>query len=93
MELEQLNEIIGGFIRENFLIGRPADFVGGADSLLEKGVLDSTGILQVVAFLEESLGIKVDDEDIVPENLETIDNIVQYAQRKLRRATQCCKTT
>ena len=86
MELNDVSGRVNGYIRGNFLIGRPADYLKETESMLEKGVLDSTGILEVVGFLEETFGIKVEDEEMVPENLETINNIIRYLQRKLGMA-------
>jgi len=45
-------------------------------------VIDSTGVLELVGFLEENFGVRIQDEDLVPENLDTIDNIVQFVTRK-----------
>jgi len=45
-------------------------------------VIDSTGVLELVGFLEENFGIRIQDEELVPENLDTIDNIVQFVTRK-----------
>ena len=46
------------------------------------GIIDSTGILEVIFFLEENFGIKVEDEEMVPENLDSIDNLVAFVARK-----------
>ncbi|KUL42764.1 acyl carrier protein [Streptomyces regalis] len=54
--------------------------------LIEKGILDSLGLLSLVTHLENSLGIQVDDRDIVPENLGTLRTIDQYVARKLEEA-------
>jgi acyl carrier protein len=56
------------------------------DSLLETGVIDSTGVLELVAFIEETYGIKVEDEEIVPENLDSISNITSYIGGKLSQS-------
>ena len=45
-------------------------------------MIDSTGVLELVGFLEENFGVRIQDEDLVPENLDTIDNIVQFVTRK-----------
>ena len=70
------------FIEENFLL-EENDHLGNEDSLLEKGIIDSTGVLELVAFLEESYHFKINDEDLVPENLDSIRNIGQFIQNKL----------
>ena len=80
----QMTEQIREFIAENFLFG-PADEIGDTDSFLESGILDSTGVLQLVDFLEETYGIKVEDEEFVPENLDSIEKISAYLTGKLGR--------
>jgi len=49
---------------------------------LELGIIDSTGVLELVGFVEEKFGFQFQDEDLVPENLDSIDNLVSYIQRK-----------
>ena len=70
------------FIIENFLFGNTETPLADGDSFMQKGILDSTGILEVVSFIEEKFGIAVDDEDLIPENLDSIDNIVAFVARK-----------
>jgi acyl carrier protein len=70
------------FIEENFIL-EEEDNLGDEDSLLEKGIIDSTGVLELVAFLEESYHFKIKDEELVPENLDSIKNISQFIQNKL----------
>lgn len=69
------------FIVENFLLGKDSGFDNG-ESLLESGVIDSTGIMHVVAFLEERFGIAVDDEDMIADNLESVNRIAAFVERK-----------
>jgi acyl carrier protein len=54
------------------------------DSLLDKGVIDSTGVLELVAFLESQYAITVEDDDVIPDNLDSIENIVQFVSKKLQ---------
>ncbi len=72
------------FVVDNFLLGH--DDVGLTDdmSFLDHGIVDSTGVLELVSFLEARYAITLDDEDLVPENLDTIDNLVAFLDRKLR---------
>jgi len=70
------------FIEENFILERE-DNLEDEDSLLEKGIIDSTGVLELVAFLEETYKFKIKDEELVPENLDSIKNISQFIQIKL----------
>ena len=62
-----------------------ATFCGYSESLIPRGIIDSTGVLEVVAFIEGAFGIQVDDAEILPENLDTIGSIVRYVERKRAR--------
>lgn len=73
------------FITTNFLFDDSIK-LGHEDSLLETGVIDSTGVLELVAFIEETYGVKVEDEEIVPENLDSIINITSYVADKLSQS-------
>jgi acyl carrier protein len=75
------NTTIRTFIVENFLF-EGDDNLKEDTSFLENGIIDSTGVLELVAFIEETYGISVDDDEIVPENLDSISNITKYIQRK-----------
>jgi acyl carrier protein len=69
------------FIVEFFLFGRDND-LGDDDSLLDRGILDSTGVLELVAHLEKTYAIKIQNDELLPENLDSIDAIVKYLERK-----------
>jgi len=75
-------ERIRTYIIDNFLLGEESDLDGTA-SLLESGIVDSTGVMELAMFLEEAFGIRVADEDFVPENLDTIENLAGFVERKL----------
>lgn len=66
------------FIVENFLFGDDSHPLEGGTSLIENDLIDSTGVLELVSFLEERFGIAVADADIVPANLDSIDRIAAY---------------
>ena len=76
-------ERVRGFIIKNFLFGDDDGLKDDA-SFLDEGVIDSTGVLELVAFLEEDFGITVEDDELVPENLDSIDNVVEYLQKKIQ---------
>ena len=69
------------FIIDNFLYGQERAF-SDDDSFLAEGIVDSTGVLQLVTFLEETYGFPVDDEDLTPENLDSIASVTSYVCRK-----------
>jgi acyl carrier protein len=70
------------FIVDNFMFGQ----AGGLrydESLLQKGVIDSTGVLELVTFLQDNFKITVEDDEVIPANLETVNGIVAYVGKKL----------
>ncbi len=77
---------IRGFIEENFLFREDLSGLADSDSLLENGVMDSTGILELVAFLETEFSIQMSDAEIVPDNLDSIASIASYVGRKVSTA-------
>ena len=80
--MAEYRERVRRFIIKSFLFG---DDNGLKDdsSFLDEGVIDSTGVLELVAFLEEDFGITVEDDELVPENLDSIDNVVDYLGKKI----------
>lgn len=77
---------IRDFIVDNFLFRDDRDSVSDTESLLEGGLIDSTGVLELVAFLETEVGIEIADAEIIPENLDSIKSIATYAKTKLAQA-------
>jgi acyl carrier protein len=77
---------VRGFIEENFLFREDLSGLADSDSLLENGVMDSTGILELVAFLESEFSIQMSDAEIVPDNLDSIASIASYVERKVSTA-------
>ena len=71
------------FIGENFLFRDNGDAITPEASLLDAGIIDSTGVLELVCFLETSFGIQVHDDEMLPENLDSIRAIANYVGRKL----------
>jgi acyl carrier protein len=70
------------FIADRFLFGDDKK-LGDNISLLESGIVDSTGILEIVAHLEGRFGVKVDNDEMIPENLDTIASIGAFVKRKI----------
>ena len=75
-------QAIREFIIDNFLFGE-ANGLKDDTSFLEEGIVDSTGILELVTYLEDEFSITVEDEELIPENLDSIDNVANYMQRKM----------
>ncbi len=79
--MSDMKEKVRTFVVDHFLFGQGTGFQDGA-SFLEQGIMDSTGVLELVAFLEESFGVKVSDDELIPENLDSVDLICAYLERK-----------
>ncbi len=75
--------VIRNFIEENFLFQIGDQKLADDKSLLEAGVVDLTGVLELVAFLEDTFQIQVADKDIIPQNLDTINAITAFVERSL----------
>jgi acyl carrier protein len=80
----QIAQQIHDFMLENFLFGDTATPLQATDLFLEQGIIDSTGVLELVAHLEETYHIKVEDEELLPENLNSIAFVTDYILRKLQ---------
>lgn len=70
------------YILETYLFTTDDSALANDDSFLDKGIIDSTGILELVMYLEEEFGLAVADEELLPENLDSINNLVQFVARK-----------
>ena len=77
-----LEDKIRKYILENFLFTDDASALDSNDSFLEQGILDSTGILEVIMFLEEEFDVKVQEDEMIPENLDSVLNLVNFVKRK-----------
>lgn len=73
---------VKNYILENYLFTDDQSALNDGDSFLEQGIIDSTGILEVIFFLEEEFGISVADEEMVPENLDSVNNLVKFIETK-----------
>ena len=81
-----VNERIRGFVFEKFPMAKKRG-VKDSDELLESGIVDSLGILDLVAFLESEFGLGVTDEELLPENFRSIEQVARFAERKQRESS------
>jgi acyl carrier protein len=81
--MELIQQKLHTFVTDNFLFGQDAGRLSEDDSLIEMGVIDSTGVLQLVAFLEEEFKIRVEDNEVTPQNLDSLRRLAEFVQRKL----------
>jgi len=70
------------FIMENYMFTEDDNELKNDHSFLDMGILDSMGILEVIALLEDDFNITVEDEEMIPENLDSINNLLAYIQKK-----------
>ena len=78
-----IREEIRGFIVENFLFGEDGA-LNDDSSFLKEGIVDSTGIMQLVSFLQEQYLIPIEDEELIPDNLDSITKVSMFVQGKKR---------
>ena len=72
------------FIFENFLFDADESALNNDDSFLEEGIIDSTGMLELVNWLEETFDMQIDDTELIPENLDSVNVLDAFIQRKLK---------
>ncbi|MDH5571886.1 MAG: acyl carrier protein [Gammaproteobacteria bacterium] len=77
-----IREKIRSYILENYLFTDDQAALSDGDSFLDKGIIDSTGILEVIYFLEDEFGVAVDDDEMIPENLDSVDNLICFIEKK-----------
>lgn len=82
----EIRAAIRQFVIENFLMGDASSMLKDGESFLETGTIDSIGVLEVTAFLETTFELQVDDKDLVPENLDSVNNLTQYILRRQHAA-------
>ena len=80
--MQKIEQEIRQFLVENFLFGDDATALGGDVSFLDEGIIDSTGVLELVAFVESTYEIDIKDTELIPENLDTINSLVRFIQQK-----------
>jgi acyl carrier protein len=78
----QIRQDLRQFVIDNFLFGREGE-LGDADSFLDKGIIDSTGVLELISFLEERFGLELGETDLTQANLDSIDKVTRLVERRL----------
>lgn len=84
--MSNIDQDIREFIVTNFLFGQADVSVPDDQSFLDSGIIDSTGVLELVAFLEQRFGIAVADRELLPENLDSVRNAARFVERKRQGA-------
>ncbi|MDX3924609.1 MAG: acyl carrier protein [Shinella sp.] len=83
---EMTKQALRAFMVESFLFGEETGLPSDTESLIGAGIIDSTGVLELVAFIEDRFGFTIADTDIVPDNLDSIDNIAAFVGRNIPNA-------
>ena len=84
---KKIVDIIRKFIINNFILSNQKENIDTNKSLYENGIVDSTGVLEIVDFLEETFDIKIDDDELIPDNLDSIRKMSEFVQRKIDNAS------
>lgn len=83
-DIADIKEKVKSFIIENFLFGSTEETFADNDSFLETGIIDSTGILELIEYIEANFSITVNDNELVPENLDSLDKVSNFIKKKLQ---------
>ncbi len=86
MKMQEYKESVRQFITDNFLYGEGGDQLADDASFLEEGIIDSTGVLELITFLEDEFRLEIDDMELVPENLDSVNNVAGFILSKSKRA-------
>jgi len=81
-----MKKTIRHYIMENLLFTEDESVLQDNDSFLDGGIIDSTGVMEIIMFIEETFAIKVDDNEMLPANLDSVDNLTAFIQRKQAQA-------
>jgi acyl carrier protein len=85
--MNQITEELRHFVVDNFLFGQ-GDGLRDDTSFLEDGIVDSTGVLELIGFLDSRFGIQLDDDEIVPDNLDSLERLTRFVERKIASAAE-----
>lgn len=80
--MSEIESKIRQFLAENFILSEQLNQLGSDDSFLESGIIDSTGILELIFFVEEQFGVQIDASEVLPENFDSVNRLIAYIQRK-----------
>jgi len=84
MAASNVRDAVRDYVVDSFLFGQ-ADRLGDDESFLESGIIDSTGVLELVGFLETTFGFTVADDELIPANLDSVSSICRFVERKLQK--------
>jgi acyl carrier protein len=85
--MQDVKKVVRNYILENFLMGDTGTQLEDEHSFLEHHIIDSTGFIELVTFLESTYNIQIKDEEMIPENLDSLANVGQFVESKLKKAS------
>ena len=85
-DASEMEEVLRNFVIENFLPSAGLDAFKNDDSFMEKGIIDSTGILELLEFIEETFSIRVEDKEVIPDNLDSLNKLKSFIKMKTGHA-------
>lgn len=77
------NDELREFVTDNFMFGKPYKGFADDDSFIERGIIDSTAVMELVAFLEKRYRIKLLDEDLIPDNLDSVNGLARFVESRI----------
>jgi len=83
-----VRETMRQFITESYLPSSGVDRFEDDDSLMERGIIDSTGVLELLEYIEEKFEITIEDEEVIPDNLDSLNKLTVFIEKKLKNAGQ-----
>ncbi len=83
LNVDSIKKSVRGFLVESFFLDEESNPFQDNDSFLDLGIIDSTGILEVISFIEETYSITIEDSEMLPEKLDSLDNISQFVISKV----------
>ncbi len=84
-EFDQIREQVREFVIQNFMFGQGGENLSNEASLLDEGILDSTGVMELMLFARETFEFEVEPEELLPENFDSVNNLTAYIARKLAK--------
>ena len=82
MDSKETQEQVRNFVIENLLLGEEEENFTNGQSFLDSGLIDSTGILEIIGFLEDEYDITIKDDEMIPENLDSVERIVAFLEKR-----------
>jgi acyl carrier protein len=78
-----LKDELRQFVTDNFMFGKPCEGFADDDSFIERGIIDSTAVMELVAFLEQNYQIKLQDRELIPDNFDSVNNLARFVASHL----------